>query len=350
MGQRIAGIAVALVLGALMPLIAVLQISLLAPVIMLCGVVAVRLKARGGWLPAMVLFGAALASTLWFMGATMMFMLLLASVLPPLYVMRGMAQKKPFFEQINAAIVAYAAGLLAAMALAYMRFGGSMVTRFTDLLRVEFAQMPDAAMQPFVDALNSTLALSGVQGELYTVATYRAQLGGVLDLMQQTYAQELPGTLLAGALLSGALSALWGNWTMARQGLATNRSFVGMSEWFLPAQVTYGALGLLAAGFILANTGYAGGATVYAAARRLAGTAFAVQAISATDRRMLGAGRALSRRRGLLVALSVAALLIPSIGSVLAIVGAASALFGSHGALKRRDGSNDQSDHDDPQE
>lgn len=349
-GRRIAGIAAALALGALVPLIAVLQVSLLAPVIMLCGVVAVRLKARGGWLPAMVLFGTAMASTLWFMGATMMFMLLLASVLPPLVVIRGMAQKKPFFEQLNAAIVAYAAGLMAAMAVAYMRFGGSMVARFTDLLRVEFAQMPDAALQPFVDALNSTLAMSGAQGDLYTVTLYRAQLGGVLDLMQQTYAQELPGTLLAGALLSGMLSALWGNWTMARQGLATNESFVGMGEWYLPARVSYGALGLLAAGFILANTGYLAGATVYAAARRLAGTVFAVQAISATDRRMLRAGRALSRRRGLLTVLSVAALLISSIGSVLAIIGAASALFGSHGALKRQDGNNDQSDHGDPQE
>lgn len=349
-GRRVGGVAVALLVGALLPLISVLQVSLLVPVIMFCGVVAARMKARGGWLPAMVLFGAALASTLWLLGATLMTMLLLAAMLPALYVMRGMAQKRRFFEQLNAAIVAYIIGLLAAMVVAYMRFGGSMVARFTDLMRAEFAAMPDAALQPFVDAINSTLSLGGVGGNVYTVEVYRSQLSGVLDLMQQTYAQQLPGTLLSGALLSGVLTALWGNWTMARQGLATNESFIGMSGWFLPAHIAYGALGLWAAGFILANTGYGAGATVYATVSQLCGAVFAVQALSAMDRRMLRGGRSLGGRRTFIAVTAVLALLIRGVGSVLALVGIASALFGSHGAIKRRMNPSDQSDRDDPQE
>ena len=347
-GRMIGNIVLALLFGAALPIVAVLQISMLAPVLMLCGIFAVRMKARVGWTAPAVLFGAALASTVWFMSATMALVLLAAAILPSLVVMRGMAQKKPFFEQMKLGVTAHAAGLLLATLIAYMSFGSGMVAQFTDLLRREFARMPDAALQPFVEAVNQTLSMSGAGDGLYTVTQYRSQLDGVLDLMQQAYAQALPGALLAGALLSGVIEVLWGNWTMARLGLATNESFVGMSGWFLPAQMTWGLLGLWIAGFILTAAGYSAGPTVYNAVRSLAGAAFVIQAMAALDRRMLRAGRELGRRRTLITLLCVGALILPDVGGVFAIIGAASALFGSHGALKR--GNSQQSDRDDPQE
>ena len=143
------------------------------------------------------------------------------------------------------------------------------------------------------------------------------------------------------------LSVLWGNWTMARLGLATNESFAGMSAWFLPARLTWGALGLWLAGMLLQAGGYAAGATVFAAVRRISGTAFAIQALASLDRRMLRSGRELSRRRALIALLATGALLFGEIALLLGIIGAASALFGSHGALKRL-GNDDQSDRDDP--
>ena len=342
----------ALVIGALLPIIAVLQVSLLVPLLMLGGIFAVRMRARVGYVPPMVLFGAALSSTLWLMGTPMMFMLLAAGVLPALVVMGLMAQKRPFFQQMRVGIAAHGIGLVAALLIARLSFGSGMVAQFTDVLRGEFARMPDSTLQPFVEAMNSALALSGVQGVSYTVEMYRSQLSGVLDLMQQTYAQALPGVLLSGALLSGVICVLWGNWTMARLGLATNESFVGMSGWFLPAQVSYGALALWAAGILLMMAGYAGGATVYAAVCAIAGPVFILQALSAADRRMLRAGAPLSRRRVLITLLAVAALLLDSMAVALAGIGAASALFGSHGAIKRNTGgdNDDQSDRDDPQE
>ena len=346
---RLAGnILLALMLGAVLPIVAVFQIALLAPVLMLCGIFAVRMKARVGWLPAAVLFGASLASAIWLLGTTMTLALLAAAILPALVVMRGMALKRPFFEQMRVGVIAYGLGLVAGMLIAYASFGGNMIVRFTDLVRAEFNRMPDAALQPFVEAINSTLAVSGARDQLYTVELYRSQLSGILDLMQRTYAQVLPGALLSGALLSGVISVLWGNWTMARLGLATNESFVGMSGWFLPNQLTWGLLGLWLAGFVLTAAKYEPGATVYAAVRSLCGSAFFIQAMAALDRRMLRIGRELSRRRLLITLFSVAALLIPEVGGALAVIGGASALFGSHGALKR--GNGEQSDPNDPQE
>jgi elongation factor G len=66
--------------------------------------------------------------------------------------------------------------------------------------------MPDAALQPFVDAINSTLGIGVTGFEAFTVQSYRASLSGIVDLMQQTYAQNLPGALLSGAVLSGVLA------------------------------------------------------------------------------------------------------------------------------------------------
>ena len=347
---RLAGnIVLALAIGALLPLVAVLQIPLLLPVLMLGGIFAVRIKARAGWLPAAVLFGAALASTMWFLSEIMALMLLAAAILPAVWVMRGMARKRPFFEQMKWGVAAYALGLVAAMLIAYISFGGGMIARFTDVLRAEFERMPDAALQPFVEAINSALSLSGATGQRYTVALYREQLDGVLDLMQQAYAQSLPGALLTGALLSGVISVLWGNWTMARQGLATNESFVGMTGWFLPAQLTWGLLGLWVAGLVLTMGGYSAGPTAYDATRSLACAGFFIQAMAALDRRMLRSGRELGRRKLLIGLLCAAGLLLPDAAMLLAVLGAASALFGSHGELKRP-ANGDQSDRDDPQE
>ncbi len=346
---RLAGnILLALVIGAALPIVMVLQVSLLAPVLMLCGIFAVRMKARTGWVPAAVLYAASLASTMWFLGATMMLALLVAAILPSVAVAWGMARKRPFFEQMRVGVTAYALGLVAGMLIAYVSFGGNMIARFTDRLRAGFARMPDAALKPFVEAINSTITMSGAGGQMYTVELYRSQLSGILDLMQRTYAQALPGALLTGALLSGVISVLWGNWTMARLGLATNESFVGMSGWFMPAQLTWGLLGLWVVGLVLTAARYEAGATVYAAVRSLCGAAFFIQAMAALDRRMLRGGRYLGRRRLLITLFSVAALLLPDVGAAMAVIGAASALSGSHGAIKR--GNSEPSDRDDPQE
>ena len=349
-GKRALGIALALVVGALLPLITVLQITLLLPVLMLGGVFAVYLLCSGGWLPAGLFLAVGLASTAWVAGTELMWMILAAAMLPAIPVMRGIALKRPFFEQLRSAVVLYILGLLAAMVIAYARFGAGMVARLMDAIRAEFDRMPDAAFKPLVDAVNSALALSGTRGfGPLTVMDYRAQISGVLDLMERTYAQSLPGTLLSGAVLSGVASTLWGNWTMARRGMATDDSFVGMSRWFLPGRVTLGALVFCIGSYIAANSGLDSAETVYVTAYQVTGALFGIQAVASFDRRMVNAGRSLARRRVLLGLLIAGAMLVQLIAMVLFIYGSGSALFGSRGAIrlwldKRRD---DHSNHDD---
>lgn len=350
-GKPIGAVLVALIAGGALPFVALLQVSLLVPVLMLGGILAAYFGARHGWLPMGALIVAAAVSSAWFLGLQIALMVLATSLAPALPVSRGVARKAPFFSQLRGGIVAYVAGLLAGMLIASASFGSGMIARFVDMLRAEYDQMPDAALMPLVEWMNALLS-SGGANQSVTVDTFRGQLAAVLDLMQQTYAQTLPGTLLSGALLSGVLSVLWGNWAMARRGMATNESFVGMSRWYLPAQVSLGAVFLWLAGIVLLYGGYESGATVYMTIGQTAGAIFAIQALCALDRRMLASGRSLPRRRALIALLAVLSLLFRGIGSVLGYVGVASALFGSRGAirlwLQRRKG--DDSNHDDSDE
>ena len=351
-GKMVGAIVLAAVLGMLLPLITLAQITLLLPVLMFGGLFAVYLQCYGGPAPACTFLAVGLISAGWLTGSTLMWMLLAASLLPAAPIVFGISRKQPFCEQLRNAIVFYALGLLAALLIAYGSFGSGMIAKLMDAIRSEFARMPDAAFRPFVDAINSALGASGLQGfGAFTVQTYRAQLSGVLDLMQRTYAQTLPGTLLSGVVLSGTLSVLWGNWTLARRGMSTNESFIGMSRWFLPARITVGALVMWVASYIIANTDYAGGATVYATVYRLVGTVFAIQGFAAADRRMMDAGRSVSGRRVLITLLAIAALLMQLVASVLSILGMISAVTGSHGALrlwldKRRNNHTDDDDFD----
>lgn len=343
----------ALIVGGALPLVSVLQISLLVPVLMAGGIFAAFLNARGGWIPVGVLAAAALAASAWLLDGALTLILFVASLLPAAAVMRGMAQRQPFMEQLKVGIIAFGLGLVAAMLIAYFSFGGGMVARFVDLLRAEYNRMPDGALQPLVEWSNSMLSAGeNAGGTAMTVTSFRAQLAGILDLMQQTYAQILPGTLLSGALLSGMLAVLWGNWTLARRGMATNESFVGMSGWFMPAGIAVGSLGLWLFGLIMLYSDANIGSTVYMTIAQTVGAAFAVQALCATDRRMLRADWAMSRRRLFIILLAIGGLLFRSFASMLCYIGVASALFGSHGAVKqwlaRRQ--NDPSDHDDSEQ
>lgn len=361
MNRLVGHTVLALLFGAALPLLASVQLTLpmlslmgvLIPVLMLGGLLTAYLKLRSGWIPAGMLIGASLISTALFTGYIFAVMLLLAALLPALEVIWNADRKAPFFEQLWMGVLAFVLGLLAAILVAYASFGGGLVAKYMDAVREMNAQLPDELLQPFVDWQNSMLAMeSSVTRNMMTVSDFRSQMAGVMDLMQQAYAQALPGALLSGALLSGVLCVLWANWTMARQGLATNESFIGLARWFMPPRIAIGAAALWLIGAVLAASGYPSGATVFLTVRQVTGAGFVIQALCALDRRMLTGGRTQTRRRVLITLLAVACLLMRGVASIMSLAGAASALFGSHGAIRlwMRRGQDNHSNHNDSDE
>lgn len=336
-GKKLAlGIVLALIVGALTPVVTLLEMSMLMPVALLGCIFAVFLFCYAGQLPAWLYTIVQLASTGVLLGERFALMMLVSGALPALLCMRLITIKAPFFDQMRMSISTCLLGMLLAVSIAYFSFGGNMIDRMAEALKRQFDLMPDAFFTPFVDMVNSALSTGSLPGvEPLTVSGYRAQIVGFLDLMSEVYQQSLPGCLLSGAALTGVLSTLWGNWLRARRGLATAESYVGPTRWSLPKNVTLGLTLMWIAAYILAQTQYAQGETVYYTVYSLASLAFFVQALGAIDRFFFRRGASDGRRRVMVILALALGILFRLINTILFAIGAGSALFGSHGAFRR---------------
>lgn len=335
-GKLALGIVLALLVGALTPLVTVLEMSFLIPVVVLGGVFMVFLYCYAGNLPAWLYMIVQLCATGALLDERFAAMLLVSGTLPALMCIRMIALKRPFFEQMKVAVAVHLAGMLLAVTIAYLSFGGNMIERMAEALKRQFDLMPDAFFAPFVETLNSALSAGSFPGiSSMTVEGYRAQIGGFLNLMSEVYQESLPGALLSGAALTGVLSTLWSNWLRARRGLATEESYIGPTRWFLPRNVTLGMTLMWVAAYILSMTDYAQGRTVYYTVYSLASLAFFIQALGAVDRFFFRRGAPDRRRRRLLVVTIVLGIIFQLFNTFLFAIGAGSALFGSHGAFRR---------------
>ena len=198
-GRLVAGFLLALVLGALAPAVTILEMSLLLPVIMFGGVFMVFLYGYAGRMPAWLYMVTLLSSTAYLMGGRFMWMMLVGGAMPAIIVMQGIYMKQPFFDQMRRGILYYGLGLVVALYIAYTAYGANMIGRLTDTVQSQFKSMPDEFFLPFVETVNSALSAGGVDASrLITVEYYRAQVAALVPLMGDTYAQTLPGLLLAG--------------------------------------------------------------------------------------------------------------------------------------------------------
>ena len=336
------GIVLAIVLGIVTPVLTVIEVSLLMPVILLNGLFMVFLYCYSGRMPSWLYMTIQLGAAAVLMGSTYMWTTMAAGVFPAILAMRGIMLKKPFFEQLKADIAFYLLGMLGAIIIAWTALGGNVIGRITGSLRDQFNLMPDDLFAPFVDALNRAIP-SGISVPM-TVSSYRERVMAVLELLGETYAQVLPGKLICGAALSGALTALWGNWLMARHGLAGKGSYIVLSRWFLPGQTVVGLLLMWLIAYLISATDYSSKTSVYIAVYDLVSAAFYIQAIGAVDRFLSRRGASGRKRHVLVVLTMILGLVLRIFNSILFVIGACSALFGSHGIVKRRPRNNDKND------
>ena len=335
-GKLALGLFLAILIGALTPIITVLEMSMLMPVLLLSGAFTVFLYCYAGRTPAWLYTVVQLCATYLLLDLRFALMLMTAGTLPAAACIRQIVLKRPFFDQMKTAIALFLAGMLGAVTIAYASFGGNMIERMADALKRQFDLMPDAFFTPFVEMVNTALSGANLPGmKAMTVADYRAQIGGFLNLMSEIYQQSLPGALLTGGALTGVVATLWGNWLRARRGLATDESYIGPTRWFLPRNVTLGLTLMWVAAYLLSQTRYAQGETIYYTVYSLATLAFFIQALGAVDRFFFRQGMPDSRRRAMLVITLVLGTVFRLFNTILFAIGAGSALFGSHGAFHR---------------
>ena len=347
-----AAVAMAILVGMLTPLLTLLQVSFLLPMVLLGGAFMVFLYCFAGRMPAMLFMAAQLSSTAAFLNVTFMAMMLAAGSIPAIIVMRGIAYKKPFFEQMRTGIAAYVVGMLAAVVIAFMAYGGNMVGKLIASIREQLRAMPDEMFAPYVDWINAAIGTSGVPGiSTMTVEGFRERvMDGTLSMMGEAFERFVPETLMTGALLNGVISVTWGNWLLSRHGLTTDESYVGLKQWFLPAQATLGLLLIWAISMILSEAEFNGGDKAFIAISGMLGVALTIQALAAVNRFFYKRGMGSRRRHWIIALVFIAGELFEAAGLAVAGIGAVSALFGSNGAVRqiRRQREKQQDRHDDP--
>lgn len=328
--KAVFGTIIALLLGSLFPLILTIELSLLMPMLLITNIALPVIFVSSGKFAALALVITEIASTIFFLGDTIGMMVLLASVVPGIVVIWGISRRRHFFEQMQTGLIAHFLGLIAAVTVAYFNFGGDMIQKFIDSIREQVASIPDEWFMPIVQSVNdmiTSLAGEAVTPDMMmTVESYRSALAGtMMDVMQEMYVEYLPGSLLTGAVITGLVSVFWGNWRMARKGLATNESFIGMSSWQIPVHLSVGVFFIWIVGAAISgNDAYSAGNTVYTAIYMLVQMVFYVQALSGFDRMLIGRFMGLRGRRILIFLVLIGAMIIPLVNVVLLVYGGGS--------------------------
>ena len=326
------GVLLAVLLGLAAPVYTVLEAALLRQVIVVSGVLMVFLYLWAGRLSAWLFMTVQLCAAAALGSGPMMLMLMAAGSLPAMFTVRLIAQRRPFPETLRGSAAAYLLGMTAALAVAWTAFGGGLIGQAVDAAQAQLAQMPDAYFTALAGNLNAALTGSRAM----TASDVRQQMSVVLAQARQLYGTALPGQLIAGAAASGVLSALWGCWLLARQGMATNESYLPLTRCFLPPEVSTGLMLMWLTTFLMEAAGYPSGAAVQEAAFELLSLAFCIQALAAIDRFFFRQGMPDRNRRTLVLTAAALGRLILMARGMLFILGLGSAMFGAHGAFKNR--------------
>jgi len=331
-GKVVVNSMLAAIIGLIYPLL--LMCRLFFPVLMPCvsSIFVVALSAAAGIVPAIAFGAAMLISCAVGFGPVIGIAALPVCAVPVVMTILGIRKKFPFFRQMSRAIVANIVGTVLSVAIAAAVFGTDMIATLMREMQSMFEQM----MPMLWEAQGSLFESAGIQ---ITYDQFASMQFDALKVLQQYYETYLPGNLLTGAAITAVISVLWGNWLSARRGEATSDSFVGLSEWYLPSNMTYGMLMTLVVGLVISRTSIAGAQTTWVAVSSLVKFAFVVQGFAAMDRRQKAAGASRRRRVGMIIlfctlgALTSGAVIM-NFYFIVAVAGAASALFGGHGALR----------------
>ena len=318
-----------LVLGLLHPVLFAYQTMFLVWLPCIYVVAAALLYAGGGLIPACVLMGSGVIMSGLSMDLRLAAALIPLTLLPAAIVISGIAQRKPFFEQMRNALIASVGGALLALVLATVLIGGDMVAQFMDMFRDLFEQLLPSlyqVYQPYYEAQGITISYD----DLLSVSKE------VLSYIQVLYETNLPAAVLTDAVLTAVIAVFWGNWVTARHGEATSESFKGLADWQLPGSTTIGLLIAFGAAAILSTTGFNGVSIAWTAIRNVVFLVFAIVLLAANDRRLRSGGASRGKRTVLAILFFALIALFSLLKIVAAIFGALIALFGPGGVVAQK--------------
>ena len=339
------GTVMAIAFGMATPIALVLEMSFafIALTLVLGGLLMVFLYCFAGRLPAMLYMCAQLTATSLLLNNTFMWMMLLAGTMPAVIMIRGIALKRSFYEQMRIGIIVCVIGLVAALAVARNAYGGNLIGRISEIMREEMKLMPKELLMPMTEAMNTILSANGAGPARFTIETAIDQ---IIELMEALYGQMLPAALVSGAIFTAVLSVLWGNWILARRGISGGSAFLRIEDLFLPSGITIGLTVLWIGSRILSGTDYAYGSTIHTVIYYIISSAFALQAAAACCRMAARRSWTEGKRDIVATVMILFGLVTRLFNTPMFIFGGASAIFGSHGVIRAFRNDNDAQDRE----
>lgn len=326
-GKIVVATILAVVLGLLNSFLLTFQLMLPMPALSLVSVVIVALYASAGVIPAIALAVVALGSAVLTFGLPMTAIMIPMCALPPVMMILGIRAKRPFFQQVRRGLVVCIGGTAVSVLLMGVLFGGDIIGQLMDFIRQIFEESKTILWESMAQNLQA-------MGLSLTLEEFSSAYLETLSILQTYYEYHMLSNLLSGAVLTGVLAVFWGNWLAARRGEATADSFLGLHEWYLPANLTWGLLLTLVFAAILRALPVSGSATLQVIVGDLAQLAFMIQAFAAMDRKLKTRGASRGRRTGMVILILIAGMLFGYLYTIAALAGCASALFGRKGAAR----------------
>lgn len=328
-GRIVIGVVIALAMALLSPLLAGASTT-----VFVFPVITAFLFGFGGWIPAcagMLLM--AIAFDLYF-GIEVCLMAIVAFVLPAAFLIRGIYWRKPFVLQLKQGIAVQILGVLAALGIAYAFMGKDIVGTLMGQFRAMAEQLLPPGLIDYylnlrysIDGVPETFTEAQLMQGVLDAARRADYLSGLFQELSDALTLTLPGLLIGSSCLSALLGAAWGNKAFDRG--STHRTYVPVSMWYTPWTLTVGLLATMLICYVLNLAGLTGAEVATLALETLLMLTFRIQAAISMERNLARAGM----KPGWRVVLIVAAELL--LASYVPYYGAASALFGSTGAMRQ---------------
>ena len=327
-GGQVAGYLLAVLAALFGPIALMLELISLTPVLLLSSAAIVYLFGRYGRGPMLCCALLQMLSYGYFLGSPMIWVCMIAMVMPAFAVSREAAANHSLADQMRISLVRYVFGLVVGVFLLYSYYGGNFIEKTLMTLKEQVLSVPQEYLAPVMEPLKM------VYGNALTLEAVRQLVGEAYDSLVPVYTLQLPGLLFSGVIASSIISVALANYQNMKKGKAAEGIYVPVREWYLKSSVTWGMLLMVAASYVLAFAGMRNAVTVNFAVLEVMVTVFCVQAFASLLRRLHASRFGKGAKTALKVFLCIV-LLSPS-RDYLAMYGVLSAIFGSKGALRQR--------------
>ena len=284
----------------------------------------------GGWAPAVVHLAASAASTGLFLGWPMGLGALVLIGAPSVLIIALTTKNAPFFQRLKAGVLAQLAVFALLIAAIYLVTRTDVATLAVGLLKGALNQLHPSLQAMMLQqyamfGLFEPATQSAILAGSLTAAERMELLMQICDMLGEALRLALPAMLVSSGVTTGVFAALFPAWIGARHG--DEAPYVPLENWFIPRSVFFGALAALLTALVMRWVGLSGAEPVLGAVLAAVEVMLCVAGAAAACRGFKASGRSPGFRAAMII------LVWLFVRRVLAIIGAASLLFGRKGVI-----------------